>query len=434
MLNKKKKVSFDKVWEVIQQTDIAVGLFLFKDTSIKLSRKEKFLAKVVPANATIITILVVSTLIITNFKLINVIFCVSHLTPFVSVYIIILKLKWNKNTLKDLVKWCENLYDVDKKYHELIREIAEKHVVLMERRTLKMLKWLKTTLYVEAFGVILGYALVGQLLPEKIYPKYSLPLPYYLPFKDQETYTAFITTLVVQLVLSILSVPIGTYVFGVFYTLVIHILGTLDIIQEFVEKKKVDMVLSLKPSEEEQKHQQPTTSKSTLQLEVLAQISQTLPNPNEISFNEWIKIVTEMISDVSATVSSFSKLYTEFFLTIEIATLGSLFVAGLIFTVVREQYFFAVGISLISVFLHTFCYINEKILEKFENIKEALYDLPWYTLELKEMRELLIAMNCDQIQKGFTAGGTHPLTIERFAIIMKAGYTNLLVLKDLVQK
>ncbi len=80
------------------------------------------------------------------------------------------------------------------------------------------------------------------------------------------------------------------------------------------------------------------------------------------------------------------------------------------------------------------CYINEKILEKFEDIKQVLYDLPWFDLAPNERKLLLTLMHCRNIQKGFTAAGIHGLTLERFGIILKAGYTNLLILRDIVRK
>lgn len=147
-----------------------------------------------------------------------------------------------------------------------------------------------------------------------------------------------------------------------------------------------------------------------------------------------MKIVTKMLCNVNSVISSFSKLYTELFLLLEITSLGTLFICGLTFTVTRQQYFFAVRVTYPTALLFCICYINEKILERLDDIKESLYDMPWYGLNPKQRKMLMIVMNCDHIQKGFTAAGIHEITLERFGIIVKAGYTNVLVLKDLVMK
>lgn len=76
----------------------------------------------------------------------------------------------------------------------------------------------------------------------------------------------------------------------------------------------------------------------------------------------------------------------------------------------------------------------EAVLDKIDEIKAALYDLPWYTMDEKDRKMLLIMMQCNLIQPGFMVLHIHPMTIERFCIVIQAGYTNLLILKDLIQK
>lgn len=198
-------------------------------------------------------------------------------------------------------------------------------------------------------------------------------------------------------------------ILSIFICILIHILGFFDIIQQAAKKIKQELLTSLNK---------------------LNQTQQT----SITSFDENMKILTEMISDVSSVVTKFNNLYSISFLFIEISSLASLFICGLIFIVVRQQYIFAISIILYTVVLYSFCYVNEKILDGFNNIKAELYDIPWYGLPVKQRQVLLITMNCDKIQKGFSVAGIHDLTIERFRIVVKAGYTNLVILKDLVQK
>lgn len=66
-------------------------------------------------------------------------------------------------------------------------------------------------------------------------------------------------------------------------------------------------------------------------------------------------------------------MYKELFLLLELGSLNFLFICGLIFIIIRQQYVFAVGITVAVVLLFAVCYINEKILDKLDEIKETVY-------------------------------------------------------------
>lgn len=214
-------------------------------------------------------------------------------------------------------------------------------------------------------------------------------------------------------------------IFGVFFCTAIHILGYLSIVKEFVRKVKHEELLNLKELNEDEN--------SSLQRETLAIISETSIN-TKTAFEDSLKTITDMLSDVNTLTSAFHEFYTDFFFLLETASLCSLFVCGLTFIVVHEQYVFAIGVLFSVLLLFFICFVNEKILERLSEIKEMLYDIPWYGLTPKQRKMLVMVMNCDHIQGGFSAAGIHDLSMERFGIDLKAGYTNLLVLKDLVQK
>lgn len=423
----KPKPNFDRVWSLLQQMDSLAGVFLFRDSSSKpKSKLEKLLSLILPAQAILSIFIFTSTLIVTKFALINIIICVSFAMPFLMCDATLVKFYTNKKTLKNLIDWCRSLYDVEKKFSLLVREIAETHLETIERRAFKIVRLLQITFYFNACLASIGFVIIGHFLPENIFPKFSVPLPFYLPFNDQRTWLAFITTVVTQTFFAIIVTTLGIFIFGVLFCIAIHILGFLDIILGVIQKMKREMQTNVEV--EVQKD-------SKLQLSTLAIINASLnENSTKTSFPVWMSIVTDMISDVNSVLTPLCKLYSQMFLLIELTSLGTIFICGLIFIVLREQYFFAVGVSAGPSALFVMCYINEKILDKFDGIKKELYDISWYELKSKESKMLLIAMNCDEIQKGFTAAEIHKLTIERFGIILKTGYTNLLVLKDLVMK
>lgn len=215
-------------------------------------------------------------------------------------------------------------------------------------------------LYVTFMWVSLGLALVVRLLlPDDIYPKYSLPIPMYLPFQQQRSLIAFSSNLVGQTILCIQAAGLGIYGFGILFCIVVHIFGFLGIVEEFIGKIRKEIVTKSVVTDQAE----PSTSKTTLQMAVLTVINRSGPSLNrDIPFAQWMQIVTEMVSDVNSTITSLSELYTENFFLHE-QNLCALFLCGLVVTFENKQYLFAV-----PGFLYVLCLVNEKILDKFENI------------------------------------------------------------------
>lgn len=428
---KKKKASFDKVWKSIQQADINSGFFLLQNLPKKKTLKEKFFQLTLPTHVFFVVVFIASTLVVTKFKLFNIIICLSLFSSFLCLYCALAKLTWNKNTFRDLLSWCEGLYDVEKKIPAMVQEIAEKHLVAIENRSLKMQKWLKFILYVDLISISVGVNLISLLLPDNIYPKFSLAIPVYLPFEEQHSWLAFGTTVLAQTIVSIQTATLAIFLFNTLFCVVIHIFGIFDIIEEFLGQIKKEMLTTITVANDTE----PKASSSTLQMDVLETINRSsVMVDKKMPFEVWMQIVTDMVSDVNSTITSFSALFSEIFLMHEITSLCALFLFGLVITVNNQQYLFAIGLTFIPCIHYSLCLINEKILDKFDNIKDMLYDLPWYDLNVKQIKMIMMVMNCDKIQTGFTAAHTHNFTVERFGIVMKAGYTNLLVLKDLIMK
>lgn len=427
MLKKGKKITFTNILKLIKQFDTALGIFLYKPPDEKKTSKEKCLSMTLSTFLTMITVLVVSTLIVTKFALINFIFSCSVFSIAGSLCVFVAKINRNKTILKDLLDWCEGLYNLEKSFVEVVQQTAATHLIAVEKRTSKLLKWLRIVMYVDVLFITFGLAFIGLFLSEDIHPKFGLPIPFYLPFKKQESWLAFITTIFWIVKCAIDTATIIVFVFGMFFCIALHILGFLDIIKDIVEKMKEELKMNQTEIDEDE---QSSTMKSNsiIQVKPVAIINESA------AFHEWTKIITEMICNVNTTISSFSKLYTEFFLLLEIASLASLFICGLTFIVTRQQYFYAVGVTFPTFLLFCICYINEKILEKFDDIKQSFYDMPWYGLAIQERKIVMMLMQCDQIQKGFTAAGIHSQTLERFWLVLKTGYSNVLVLRDLVMK
>lgn len=409
-----EKPTFNNIWKFLKRIDAFAGVFLFKDPSEKKTLLEKYLSYTMKKQAILITVFFISTLYVTNFKLISIVFCASVLTFMASWYISMTTMIYRKKTFLHLIKWCEELYDIERKYHPKIQDIAVKNVVAMEKFCMKLLISLALILYIENVGYSLGFGIICIFLPENLHKKYDPPIPFYLPFKRQDTWLAFGITVFAELMICIDGATFTLYVAGPFFCIWLHIFGYLKTIVDAAQQMKGEML-------------------SKVRFFVVDE--NIRGKEGELSFEEWIKILTDMISDVSSIFTLATNFYSITCVLVEFASLGAFFMCGLTVIIIHDQYFFGIGITFVTALLYVICHINESILDKFEEIHEIFYDTPWYGFNQKQRKILLIALNCNKIhQQGITAAKIHSLTIERFGVVVKMGYTNLLVLKDLIQK
>lgn len=121
-----------------------------------------------------------------------------------------------------------------------------------------------------------------------------------------------------------------------------------------------------------------------------------------------------------------------YMLTMEFLCFATIFIGGIIILIEKEHYNLCVSCLGTAAFFFPCCYVNEKMIDKLMEVSDALYDLPWWHLSVKERRTLLLAMNCGFVTGGYTAADMHDLTLERFSTVVQAAYSNCLVLKDMV--
>ncbi|XP_063704382.1 uncharacterized protein LOC134833845 [Culicoides brevitarsis] len=272
-----------------------------------------------------------------------------------------------------------------------------------------------------------GSATIGCFLPESIFPKYELPIPFLLPFKNQKTWSAFWITVICQTGVCFVFGLFNLFFLDVLCCLFWHIMVMLDIVRDIVMKLNIE--LKAKNLFGENRELGSRVLDSNTLGDILAE-----SHDESMKFKDWLEIITDLLVDINKTIISLRDLLSEFFLALEFGVFSILLLSGLILVVIKQQQVFAIGVSTGAMLLYLFCFINERILDKFEEVKNELYNIPWYELSPKDRKILLIAMNCDKIQAGFTAMGIHFMDLKRFASIMNLVYSNVLVLKDIIQK
>lgn len=374
-----------------------------------------------------------ATLIFSNFDLKSIVVCGALVTANISILFNGLAMKFYNKQVRSILDWCQSLHNIKEKFHPVIRKTAETHLGFKIEKAFKTMKMICFLLYGDVFVITLGTVIVGAMLPERIYPKYSLPLPNVYPFSYKKNWYTFVLGVICQFKGALDSGTLVVFSFAINYCILQHVLTYLEVIIATICLMKEKMKMKIEPVEHSSENQ-------VLDRQTLSEILKSFETNNNVdiasclSFDDWIKIITQMICDVNDFISKFKKMFSGPLLLLELGSFGCLFISGMIILVVHQQYSIVVGAVSIPTLLLGVCSANEQILDKFSEIKDELYDLPWYTLSSKERKTLLIVLECDNIQNGFSAGKFHQMNNERFAKVLNTAYSNCLVLKDMIEK
>lgn len=79
------------------------------------------------------------------------------------------------------------------------------------------------------------------------------------------------------------------------------------------------------------------------------------------------------------------------------------------------------------------CYLNERILKKFDKLLEAIYDIHWYEMPLKSKEKLCLIPIMLELQRklSFKSAGVFEVTFERFTNIIEIVYKSCLVVQKI---
>lgn len=434
----KKSNNFEQILILIKNLDSFAGNFVFRRKKKEKKRWIQIFGVKLPIFLTNISIQIITTLILSKFNLISIIISSACSSAAIALLYNILKLKIKNSEVHHFINWCESLHNIEKKFHPSIQTFALSHFDKMTNQSTKIIKFVAIILTTNCILMTFGFAFIGLFLPESICEKYSLPMPFVFPFDHRRTWWTFFLAVTGQASAILDFACLELLLFGILLTIIMHITTYLDVIKEMIHLMKID-IDSKCILNDVKNPDQISKRRGKLDRKLLSTIMESIESEPEIikaqpKFDDFIKIVVEMICDVNHIIFELSKFFSGPFLFAEITCLGSLFMAGMIFLVIHQQYFFGIGVVYVPTLFLMICLANEHILEKINGVKEELYNIPWNELPPKQRTKLLIAMKCDHIQQGFNAGKFHKLTNERFAQLLNLAYTNSLVLKDLIKK
>lgn len=422
------KKSFQDIFKLMQEQDVRNGTFIF--SKFKPTMKNIFTR----ACFTIALVLELgfgySCILSKDLLLIILQSIVFAIYSFLIAYLITMKVK-NEDTHK-MFGFCHEMYNFEKKFHKKVRDIAMKHVNVAYDRAQFLIKWTVIIFYIDPIFMTLGTAIIGHFLPDNIYPRYRLPTPFtFIFFKNQETPFAFYFTIFGQLICALELSTMGAMFALTILVIIFHVFAYIDIINDIIEIMNQEMKSSTKQKlnvNTYKRHPLPSNSKK------LGKNTGSSNMTSDFELEFWIKMIVDMVSNISDVMTSFGKVYTVTLFFSECSAFVSLIAFGMVFLVLKQQYFLGIGITVVCIIYFSMCYVNEKLLTKLSNVRNNLYNFEWYNLSPKQRKLLLVPLNVDNLGIGFNALGLHDLTLDRFADVTKAAYSNCLVLKDIVTK
>lgn len=398
--------SLESALELLTKLDYLCGTELFEEHHAKTFKRKLYLSLILPSFIITALTLLISTLFVQDFSLTSIIVTTSIAGLCIDPWYLMVFVSRNKDSIKNVLHWCETFYDSNS-YPLVMQKVAVARMDRTQKLSLFIMKLLVGVFMITGFMTTVGVAMLNLVLPESVVPKFTLPLPLYLPFRGEATWVTFCLNLILQVKISLEVCLFGSLGLTIFLCIVTHCFAMLDITKETVEMMG-DQLLSRRRFKR-------------MKREVL-------------TVDQWTKVIVNQVIQVNQVVSEVVSMYALQFFLHEITATCALLASGFSLVILKEQQLFAIAISTFSVSLFVISRINDKLLEKYSDISNTFYTIPWYELSPKERRSILIGMSCNMIQRGFNAAGFHGVTTEHFTKIVRVAYTNFIALKKVVEK
>lgn len=404
---------FQELWNIFLKMDFVAGSFVLRAETSKLNWKE-YLMKLNIILSPILTI----TLFFGTFycgKLGNLLASIIVLALFEIIFTIYYAM-WimvsNRDEIQKLLDWCRKLYDVENTFHPKIQHLAQKKVPWMHRWSFNLTKWIRNITNFEVLIIGLGIPVLGLFLPENIYPKYSLTIPLYLPLKNQDNLMVYLTTTVLESMLFMDFLTMAQLGYGVILLTLFQVYVFMSIVEESIELMKDEMeeefngngILSVTPREKEDK----------------------------LAIKEWTIIIVEMICDAKQIIKLYNNLFSFTFLLVEFTAYSAIHITAFLIVVMKEQQLCGFAFLTTTMMFFILCSAFVAVEDKFSDVFDQFYNLPWYDLTPRERKIIIQAMTCSEKHTGFTAAGMHVIDLDRFTTVVNNAYGNFLILKDLV--
>lgn len=230
---------FEDIWKSIVRINSFAGLFTFKENEIT-NRKETFYKWFSCLSYIGINIILINTVYIDRSNLMNFIISSGVLAVSLIIGFSCFSLVRYQRSYLELIDWCRNVYLLDQ-YHALVSPEASSQCEKASKFCNRVINLIFVAFTTDALCITLGFAIVDQLLPYHIFGKYQPPIPFYLPFLEQNNWITFTITLIIQTSGLYILAECYTYLLAIIITISIHFTVYLDLINETIVQMKLNL-------------------------------------------------------------------------------------------------------------------------------------------------------------------------------------------------
>lgn len=219
---------FDSTWKILQILDRLQGSYVINEANQKLIILQRIYQWMWML---VMLLLITSTMIVNRSDLSLALQCAIMLQMYVSAFSMNAVMMTHKKRVTKVLLWCKETQALDNVHMNEARILVGKTV----RRFVIYFGF-------SCFSVTIAMIIIGQLLPDEIYPKFRPPQPFVLPLEDQDNWKIYIITCVMQFfgVLYVQLLPCSYYsffsTFGIIFYAYLNTL--LDDINEVNEMSK----------------------------------------------------------------------------------------------------------------------------------------------------------------------------------------------------
>lgn len=234
---------------------------------------------------------------------------------------------------------------------------------------------------------------IGPIVYSIYCGEYILPIPVYLPFLPHQNPLVYGLNLTIQCSVGLIVTSYNNLVFIVILVSMKYFMASLKALQVV--------------------------------------ISEANDNKKK-NFKAIIKNFVERHCDLMAQQEIFTKLLSTHVLFLEAETYCVMFLIWIVFFFARNELFIMGASIVVGSQFFFIAWLNEKLVDEYEELQVAIYDVNWYEMPLKDRKMLLPLMQMAKERKLLRAGAFHVVNYEKMAEFLDNVYSYGLILNTLI--
>lgn len=183
--------------------------------------------------------------------------------------------KRNKDMFWQMMQWCHELYsNVDQVHPPQVKCLMWTNLKRARETTIRVVKLTTCATVINGFAFAVMPGIIGQFLPENVYPKYKNSFPFYLPLEHRNNWIVFGITLSIE--------AMAAYFYALAYAFSMSFCSAISIHMYMQLNSALEIVKELKMQLESQEIKQ----------------KRLMGEEESVDVSSWLKLVVQITSSV----------------------------------------------------------------------------------------------------------------------------------------